>query len=355
MPDVTASLREAINFSIANEVSWSRDTSGVWGVHQTDPAPYNRLFGPIHGRGGVSGVIRQHGQVLATWGEPDRADLTFSVAKAYLALIAGLAYDDGLLVPEQRISDALPGIGFDDAHNSQVTWHQMLQQTSEWTGNCFGIPDQVDHYRSLAFAPAPGGIKGQARPLQTPGTYWEYNDVRINQLSLALLHLFRTPLPEVFRERIAQPLGLSPNWQWVGYDNAWVTIDGQRMPSVPGGSHWGAGVSISAMDQSLIAELILNEGQFNNRQIISEDWFARMRTPCPIAPFYGYLVWLNDQNRIFASVPQTSYFAFGAGGNFTWVEPTRHLSVIVRWLNADQANAFFGKVMSAIDADDRLR
>ncbi|MFO1297882.1 MAG: hypothetical protein U1F25_16405 [Rubrivivax sp.] len=33
------------------------------------------------------------------------------------------------------------------------------------------------------------GRKGDARPLRAPGTYWEYNDVRINQLSLALLHL----------------------------------------------------------------------------------------------------------------------------------------------------------------------
>jgi len=348
--DVPAYLASAVNFAVANEVGWSRDTKGVWGVHQGDPPPYNRLYGPVHERGGVSGVIRRDGEVIASWGEPDRADLTFSVAKAYLALIAGLAYDDGQLRPEQRIGDVLPGIGFDEGHNREVTWHQMLQQTSEWTGSCFDIPDQVDHYRSLAFSPAPDGVKGQARPLQAPGRYWEYNDVRINQLSLALLHLFRKPLPEVFRERIAVPVGMSGNWRWVGYDHAWVDIDGQRMPSVPGGSHWGAGVSISAMDQSLIAELMRNEGTFNGRQILSKDWFDRMRAPCELAPFYGYLVWLNHEQQIFSSVPDTSYFAFGAGGNFTWVEPSRNLSVIVRWLNADQANEFFGRVLRAFDA-----
>ena len=35
-----------------------------------------------------------------------------------------------------------------------------------------------------------------------PGEYWEYNDVRVNRLSLALLRRFRRPLPEVFAERI---------------------------------------------------------------------------------------------------------------------------------------------------------
>lgn len=348
MQDKKKLLQSAIDFAMEHEIGWSRDTSGIWGVHQADPPPYNRLYGPVHPRGGVSGVIRQDSEVIASWGEPERADLTFSVAKAYLALIAGLAYDDGLLKPDQPIVETLPGIGFDEGQNRLVTWHQLLQQTSEWSGNCFGIPDQVDHNRSVHFGPKPQGQKGQLRQMHPPGTYWEYNDVRINQLSLALLHLFRRPLPEVFRNRIARPCGLSDNWKWVGYDHAWVTIDGERMQSVPGGSHWGGGVSISAMDQSLLAEMLLNRGQINGQRILSEDWIDRMCTPCPIAPFYGYLVWLNNGRKIFPSVPQTSYFGMGAGGNFTLVDPALRLAVVVRWLNPDRADQFFGKVLKAL-------
>jgi len=40
------------------------------------------------------------------------------------------------------------------------------------------------------------GRKGDPRPLRTPGEYWEYNDVRVNRLSLALLRRFRRPLPD---------------------------------------------------------------------------------------------------------------------------------------------------------------
>ena len=90
----------------------------------------------------------------------------------------------------------------------------------------FGVPDQVDRYRTVTFGKPTGGKKGDPRPLQEPGTYWEYNDVRINQLSLALLHLFGRPLPEVFREAIMRPVGASENWRWVGYDNAWIEIAG---------------------------------------------------------------------------------------------------------------------------------
>jgi len=339
---------DAIRFASEHEVAWSRDTTGVWGVHQDDLAPYNRLFGPVHPRGGVSGVIAQQGKVLATFGEPDRADLTFSVAKAYLALLAGLAYDRGLLQPDQPISEVLPDIGFDDDHNRSVTWRHLLQQTSEWSGECFGIPDQVDHYRALAFTPPATNKKGTQRPLQQPGSHWEYNDVRINQLSLALLHLFEKPLPEVFKSSIADPCGLSDQWQWVGYDHAWVEINGQRMPSVPGGSHWGGGVSISANDQYKLTELLLNDGLANGERVLSSAWLQQMRTPCTLAPFYGYLVWLNHQQQIFKSMSSSAFFGMGAGGHFSVVDPELQLVVIVRWLDSSQADEFLRRVVGAI-------
>ena len=85
---------DAINFSFSHEVPWPRDPHAVpapgqvpFGVHHGDPAPWNVLRGPLHLRGGVSGVILQHGNEIAAWGEPDRADQTFSVAKTYLALL----------------------------------------------------------------------------------------------------------------------------------------------------------------------------------------------------------------------------------------------------------------------------
>src|SRR5205085_2784000 len=146
-------------------------------------------------------------------------------------------------------AERLPGIGFDTPHDREITWAHLLEQTSEWQGSCFGMPDQVEHNRRVSHDPKPPqGAKGEARVLQRPGTYWEYNDVRINQLSLALLHLFRQRLPEVFRAAILEPLGGGADFRWVGYDDAWVEIDGHRMQSVPGGSHWGGGVSIGARD-----------------------------------------------------------------------------------------------------------
>ena len=343
-------LQQAVQFSIDHETTWDRDCNGNWGVHISDPPPWNRLYGPVHSRGPVSGTIIQNGKTLISWGEPQRADLTFSVAKTCLALLAGVAHDRGLLPDvNEPIGQRVKGIGFDQGNNALITWAQMLQQTSEWEGTCFDIPDQADRYRAVTFAAAPDGKKGDARPLQTPGTYWEYNDVRINQLSLALLHLFQRPLPEVFREAIMRPVGASENWSWVGYDNAWVEIAGQRVQSVPGGTHWGGGMSISAEDQALVGQMMLNEGvAANGNRVISAEWIRQMQVPCDLAPFYGYLVWLNKDQKVFPSVPASSYFAVGAGSSFTWIEPEKKLVVIVRWLNSAYADAFFGKVFNAV-------
>jgi CubicO group peptidase (beta-lactamase class C family) len=338
----------AMEYAQAHEIDWSRDTTGHWGVHQQDPAPFNVLFGPVHPRGGVCAVVAQKGEIIASFGQTSRADLTFSVAKAYLALLAGVAFDRHMLNPNQTISSVLPGIGFDDEHNRHITWQHLLQQTSEWSGTCLGMPDVIEHNRSLAFAPAPPGIKGEARALNEPGTYWEYNDVRINQLSLALLHLFKKPLPDVFRQHIAIPCGLSSDWRWVGYDHAWIEIDGMRMPSVPGGSHWGAGVSISAEDQLKLTELMRQNGVANGIQIISRQWLDQMRTPCAIASFYGYLIWLNSAQRILKSVSSEAYFGMGAGGHFSLVEPKLDLSIVVRWLDQSHADGFFERIVDAL-------
>jgi CubicO group peptidase (beta-lactamase class C family) len=346
-----SAIADAVQFACDHESTWDREVTANWGVHRDDPPPWNRLLGPVHARGPVSGTIVVDGRTLTSWGEPQRADLTFSVAKTYLALLAGVAHDRGLLPDvDEPVGRRVRGIGFDEGNNAMVTWRHLLTQTSEWSGEVFGFSDQADHYRTVTFGKPTGGVKGQPRPLQPPGTYWEYNDVRINQLSLALLHLFKQPLPEVFREAITRPIGASEDWQWVGYDNSWVTVAGQRVQSVPGGTHWGGGLSIGAADQALIGRMMLDDGAARGRQVLSKEWLQQMRTPCPLAPYYGWLIWLNHERRPFPSLPASSSFAIGAGSSFTWIEPERRMVVVVRWLNSAHADAFFGRVLRAVDA-----
>jgi len=344
---------EAVRFALAHEMPWPRDPAAdpaKWGVHHDDPPPFNCLRGPVHVRGGVTGVIRHHGEEVATWGEPGRADQTFSVAKTYLALLAGIAHAKGLLEPGERVADRIPGIGFENGHNGAITWEHLLMQTSEWQGECFGMPDQVEHYRRVSHDPKPpAGRKGELRPLQVPGSYWEYNDVRINQFSLALLHLFKRPLPQVFLESVLQPIGGGDDFRWEGYDHAWVEIDGKRIQSVPGGTHWGGGVAISARDQARIGQLLLEGGVHQGRQVLPREWVQRMQAPCAIAPYYGWLTWLNGDGRLFADASHASWFMFGAGGHLVWIDPDHEAVVVARWLDGAHTAGFVSRVVQALD------
>lgn len=356
----TARLATAIDYAQAHEIAWPRDPAASdpgahiagqtqWGLHHDDPAPFNRLRGPVQARGPQSGVVWQHGAEIVSWGEPARADLTFSVAKTYLALLAGVAQGRGLLPDEHEpVAQRLPGIGFEDidpahAHNSRITWAHLLTQTSEWEGSSFGLPDTVDRWRKVGMDPRPaGGPKGGLRPLQPPGSYWEYNDVRINQLALALLHLFQRPLPEVFLNEVLHPLGGGDGFAWRGYDDAWTQVAGVgRLQSVPGGSHWGGGVSISAHDQARIGQLLLDgglgHGESRGRQLLPKAWLQGMAEPCSVAPFYGRLLWLNRDGRTIPGASVRSVAMVGAGGHTTWIDPDTNAVVVLRWLDPAHA------------------
>jgi CubicO group peptidase (beta-lactamase class C family) len=351
---------EAIRYAQDHEVPWPRDPAADpascqqrFGVHHDDPPPYNRLRGPLWPRGGVAGGAMQHGREVAHWGDADRADQTFSVAKTYLAMLAGVARGRGLLPDvDEPVVARLPGIGFDSAHNRAVCWRHLLQQTSEWEGNCFGLPDTVDRWRKVSHDPRPaGGPKGGARPLQAPGSYWEYNDVRINQLALALAHLFRAPLPEVFRDALMRPLGVADDaWGWQGYDDAWFDLGGRRVQSVPGGTHWGGGVAIGARDQARLGQLLLDGGRHAGQALLPEAWVGGMVEPCAVAPFYGSLVWLNRDRRSFPGASREAVVMAGAGGHFTWVEPAHDAVVVVRWLDSAHLAGFMQRASAALAA-----
>ncbi len=346
---------DAVAWALAHEMNWPRDPAAApapgqlpFGVHHDDPPPYNVARGPLHPRGGPAGVVWQHGREVAAWGDPERADQTFSVAKTMLALLAGSAQRDGL-VPDfdEPVVARAPGIGFDHGANRQVTWRQLLQQTSEWEGTVFGLPDTVDRYRHVAHEPRPvQGTKGDARPLHAPGSYWEYNDVRINALSLALLHLFGRPLPEVFDAALMRPRGASSARRGEGYDDAWTTVNGRRVQSVPGGTHWGAGLSIGARDQARLGQLLLDGG----RELLPAGFVRELAKPCAIAPFYGLLVWRNPEGRHFPGASADAYFMVGAGGHYVWVEPEHDAVVVVRWLDGAAAGGFMQRLAAALAA-----
>ena len=329
-------LAEAVRFAQAHEVKWLRDMRAQI---ERDVAnePYSQLLGDAKERGGPAGVIVRYGYIVAEWGDTDRVDMSFSVAKSYLSALAGLAVDRGLIMDiNDPVWKYVTDGGFDSAHNTAITWHMLLNQTSEWEGVLWDKPDLADRRR------------GYGRKLQEPGTFWEYNDVRVNRLALSLLRVWNQPLPQVLQERIMDPIGASHTWVWLGYRNSFVDINGHPAQSVSGGSHWGGGLWASARDHARFGYLFLRGGSWDGHQLLSERWIRMATQPTDIAPQYGYLWWLNSGRKTLAAATESSFFAIGSGGNVIWIDRDHDLVVVTRWLDLGQLNTFAALVLSSI-------
>jgi CubicO group peptidase (beta-lactamase class C family) len=343
-----AALAEAVEFARAHETSWEHDLEAVIRKGHFEEGPHSEIIGPTRPRGEPNGIVLRHGRIASSWGDTRRVDMTFSVAKSYLGLLAGLAHQDGLIAElDEPVGASVRDGGFEGAHNGAITWRHLLQQTSEWEGTLWGKPDLVDRNRDVGLE-GRGKAKGTFRALQPPGRHWEYNDVRVNRLSLALLRRFERALPEVWRERIMAPIGASQSWEWAGYRNSYVEIAGARVQSVSGGGHWGGGVFIHAEDQARVGLLMLRRGRWAGRQLLAERWIELSTMPCAVNPQYGFLWWLNRDRGLFPSASRESYFAIGAGGNLTWIDPASDIVAAMRWIDRATVDHFIVRVMAAL-------
>ena len=209
-------LAEAVKFAQAHEVNWLRDMRAQI---ERDVAhePYSQLLGETKDRGGPTGIIVRYGYIVAEWGDTHRVEMSFGIAESYLSVLVGLALERGLIKDiHDPVWKYVTDGGFDSAHNTPITWHMLLNQTSEWEGMLWGKPDIADRRR------------GYGRNLHEPGTFWEYNDVRVNRLALSLLRVWNQPLPQVLQEQIMDPIGASHSWVWHGYRTSFVDIERAR-------------------------------------------------------------------------------------------------------------------------------
>lgn len=334
----TEQLNAAVEYATENESTIPEDFSN----HEER---FGKRVGPLPDeRGDPNGLILHNGEIIAEWGNPSAVDLTFSVTKSFISVCAGLAYDRGLIESvDDPVTDYINDEGFEDPHNQIITWRHFLQNTSEWKGTLFGKRDRQDRRQGIN------------RELEKPGTFFEYNDVRVNRLSLSLLRLLNKELPDVLKSELMDPIGASDTWEWHGYENSYVDVDGTQLQSVSGGGHWGGGLHINTYDLARFGLLALNYGTWDGTQILSDEWFRKSLEPCRVNHEYGFMWWLNTENDLWERAPPNSFAALGYGSNIVWVDPTRDLVAVVRWFGDrseqyEMMDELFHRIGSAIDS-----
>ncbi|MEO7653985.1 MAG: serine hydrolase [Bryobacteraceae bacterium] len=333
-----AKLQKAVDYAKASGSNWDfvKDQLRVFG----------KPLGPLpRQHAATNGIIVRHGYIVAEFGDTKAADPVYSVAKSFLSTVCSLAVAQGLIKDvNDPVSRYIHDGGYDSPHNSKVTWKHHLQQTSEWEGSMWG--KNADFVGAVEY----GSAERKPRAIQEPGSFYEYNDVRINRFSLSLLRLFGKGLPEVLKTSLMDPIGASADWRWLPYHNSNVEIGGRQIGSVSGGTRWGGGLWMNSEDLARFGLLILNVGKWRDRQLVSRSWLKEAVTPGGHGPDYGYLWWLNRQKKQWPSGPASSFAALGNGANSIWIDPEHDLVFAWHWYNGAARDGMIQRIQAAVTA-----
>ena len=219
----------------------------------------------------------------------------FSSTKTIIALLIGIAIDKGFIDNvNQTFSSYFPTLTYSTPSKENITIENLLTMTS----GIFGDTD-----------PEFGGDKTLQQILNpplysTPGTTFRYSSYSTNLLSAIINKSTGQKTSDFAKEYLFDPIGISQ------HDFYWLE-------SSEGINTGGYGLYFTPQAMSRIGFLMLNNGKWNDTQVISKSWMLKVGTPQPNG-FYGYLVWMDKY----------SYHTAGLGGQYIFLIPMYNLTVV---------------------------
>jgi CubicO group peptidase (beta-lactamase class C family) len=195
-------------------------------------------------------------------------------------------------------------------------------------------------YLPAAYAPA-SQERRPARGSHSPGTHWFYNNWDFNIAGVIYEQATREDLYESFDRRIAKPLGMED----------WRPSDGFRVYEPTKSRHPAHTFRISTRDLARFGQLYLQDGRWEERQLLPIDWVresTRPHTDDGDGTGYGYMWWTYQRGSTFtAKYPMLGQHTFfrglGTGEQGLWVIRDADLVVVHR---ADTDN---GRTISSED------
>jgi len=241
---------------------------------------------------------------------------SFSVAKSIVSLLIGSLLDEGKIKSlDQPVTDFLPEFKNTNGFNLRIK--DLLSMSS-------GI-DWEEGYSSL-FSPTTKAYYGnnlanQMYELQVknePGKIFEYQSCDTQLLSLIIEKITGKTLSEFASEKLWKPLGSEYPAFWSldkadGIEKAYCCFNS------------------TATDFARIGQMVLDSGQFNNRQIISKKYLAQATTPATwlknkqgeTCDYYGFQFWMLSHKG------HKVVYARGILGQYIFIIPSMN-AVVVR-------------------------
>lgn len=234
---------------------------------------------------------------------------SFSIAKSVTSTLIGCAMDDGYIQSvDEPVTDYIPELkinGFD-----KVTIKHLLQMTSG-----INFKEYFDFYSSAPVYYYGRNIRQKLYKLtlkSAAGVKFEYASGNAELLGLILERALKTKtVTQYLQEKIWQPLGME-------YDASW-SIDKEKN----GLEKTFCCLNARARDYAKLGRLYLHNGNWNGKQIVSENWIresVRIDTTSGSAWFYQYQWWIASESG--------DYFARGMLGQYVYVNPEKKIIIV---------------------------
>jgi len=273
-------------------------------------------------------VVVDRGRVVWTFGDIEELSYLASARKSVLSMLYGFWVENGIV----DLDTTLEQLGFDDV------------------GGLLPIEKQakIDHLvtaRSGVFHPASNSgddlASAPERGSQQPGTYQLYSNWDFNAAGAVFEQLTHRDIYDELQAQLAIPL------QFQDWDRSAQRKSGNLSVSRNPAYHmW-----LSTRDMARVGHLMLNEGNWNGRQILSPAWVHRIVSPVtPLEEMnpvrrrdgyfgYGYMWWVFDGPRAVGPFAG-AYTARGAVGQWITVFPALDLVI------AHKTNSVYGRETS---------
>ena len=255
-------------------------------------------------------VIRENKLVYEQyWKDHDQSSFlnSFSMAKGILAILVGVAIDDGYLQSEEQlVSTKLPKYK-DSKYGKHLTFrHLMTMQAGlDWKEEYHHpfAPNSKQYFvEDLAEQALSIDVK------EMPGEKYEYQSVSAQLLGLALKKAIGKDLAAYLSEKIWKPLEMEFPAKWStdekGLEKAFCCIHA------------------TPRDFAKIGQLILQDGQWNGKRIVSKGYCQRMLTPTKENEAFCYTIWADDDHDI------RHRFFYGFLGQFIIMVPEKNMVIV---------------------------
>jgi CubicO group peptidase (beta-lactamase class C family) len=219
------------------------------------------------------------------------------------------------------------GLDCDDSNSSSAGNEDVMQEQTA----------RADWYRYTL----------DLRAVRDPGAKAVYGSANPNLLGGVLAKASGRPLPELFHELLAEPLGIKRY---------------HLNLSPTGDAYMGGGARLLPRDFMKFGQLMLNGGTWNGRPVLTPEWCRRAGSPLYELRgiHYGYLWWVIDFPHKGRTV--RAFFAGGNGGQVVMGVPELELVVAFYGGNYSDPALYVPQrryvpeyILPAVDAEVGLR